>query len=173
MHADVAAVDAGAGVTTAPLASANEPAAPAPAIVWRDDEREADLEAKMRRWPMLVHFYASWCSACVELERVTFASAEVRAALARVVPVRVDATDDQDPVASKRRAEYRVVGLPTVVLVDWDGRELARFVEFVPPEKMAATRHLVGRHREEVLSDRVARNLGGEPCEARSFSSRS
>lgn len=130
-----AAVDAGARAAEA------EPDADAVAtkdIPWRADEALAVHEARASRKPLLVHFWAAWCLACIELERQTFADADVRAAAARYVSVRIDATDDEAIEVIRLKRKYVVIGLPTVVLVDASGREMQRFTEFVTPERMAA-----------------------------------
>jgi thioredoxin:protein disulfide reductase len=54
------------------------------------------------------------------------------------VPIAVDATDDEDKTVIALKEKYKVVGLPTVVLLDTNGKERARFNEFVKPEKMVS-----------------------------------
>jgi thiol:disulfide interchange protein DsbD len=54
------------------------------------------------------------------------------------VAVKVDATDDEDPKVMRAMAEFEVVGLPTVILYDSQGREAARFVDFVKAEPFLA-----------------------------------
>jgi thiol:disulfide interchange protein DsbD len=58
---------------------------------------------------------------------------------ARFVALHVDATNEDDPEVSRVRQKYGATeGLPVVVLLASDGREAARFTEFVPPERFAA-----------------------------------
>jgi thiol:disulfide interchange protein DsbD len=83
-----------------------------------------------------VSFFASWCAACAELDRTTFADPSVRRALAGCVSVRVDATDVDDPMVARLLATYQVVGLPTMVVVDPSGRQVARATEFVTAERL-------------------------------------
>ena len=42
-----------------------------------------------------------------------------------------DATDDDDPRVDAVKAKYKVVGLPTIVVLDEAGKERARFVEYI------------------------------------------
>ena len=49
----------------------------------------------------------------------------------RFVAVKVDATDDEDPAVVRAMKELGVIGLPTVVLIDSDGREAVRYTDFV------------------------------------------
>jgi thiol:disulfide interchange protein len=46
----------------------------------------------------------------------------------------VDATDDEDPTVVRAMTEFKVVGLPTVILYDSQGQEAARFNDFVKAE---------------------------------------
>src|SRR5204862_358319 len=47
--------------------------------------------------PLIVDFGAAWCTACKELDKVTFARADVREEAGRFFAVKVDATNDEDP----------------------------------------------------------------------------
>ena len=87
---------------------------------------------------MLIDFTAEWCGACKELSRITFADPAVMAEAGRFVAVQVDATNEEDDAVDKVKDRYRVVGLPTVVLLGSDGLERARFTEFVPPDRFLA-----------------------------------
>jgi thiol:disulfide interchange protein DsbD len=92
---------------------------------------EAKLQAREEGRPLLVDFTASWCAACKELEKSTFADDAVRKEVDRFVAARVDASDDEAPGLADVMAEFRVMGLPTVVLFDSTGQEVRRFTDFV------------------------------------------
>jgi thiol:disulfide interchange protein DsbD len=81
---------------------------------------------------------AGWCIACKELDRYTFSDPAVVAAAARYLAVKVDLTDDDDPAAAATKAEHRIVGLPTVLLFDRQGREAVRCTDFVPADEFRA-----------------------------------
>jgi thiol:disulfide interchange protein DsbD len=81
--------------------------------------------------PLIVDFTASWCTACKELDRLTFAEPRVRAEAGRFVAVKVDASVDDDPRVVAETRALAVKGLPTVVLFDSMGRERRRFTDFV------------------------------------------
>lgn len=85
--------------------------------------------------PMLVDFTATWCGACKELDKITFADPEVSKEAGRFLAVKVDATDDEDPVVAQTMQELNVVGLPTVLLFDSKGQEVRRFTDFVDAEQ--------------------------------------
>lgn len=103
------------------------------AFDWKTDETEALAAAKAGNKPMLVDFTAEWCSACKRLARETFPESTVRAELGRFVLLKIDATQDDDPKVMELQKKYRVVGLPTVILLDAKGNEVERLTDFVPP----------------------------------------
>jgi thiol:disulfide interchange protein DsbD len=91
----------------------------------------AAATAKSEERPMLVDFTATWCGACKELDKLTFADPAVSREAGRFVAVKVDATDDEDPVVAQTMESLKVVGLPTVLLFDSQGKEVRRFTDFV------------------------------------------
>lgn len=106
-------------------------------LTWIKDEAEAVLAARNEKRPLLIDFGAEWCGACKELERNTFSDAQVQAKGGRFVAVKVDATDDEDPKIVALMKKYEVKGLPTVILVDSEGKEQKRFVDYVAPKEFA------------------------------------
>jgi thiol:disulfide interchange protein DsbD len=107
-------------------------------IVWLAKEADAIAQAATEKKPLIIDFGASWCKACKELEEQTFPDARVRGEAQRFVALRVDASDDDSPEVKQLQAKYKVVGLPTVVILDSAGKESARFNEFAPPDRFAA-----------------------------------
>jgi thiol:disulfide interchange protein DsbD len=104
-------------------------------LKWIESETEAQTLASSEKRPMIVDFGAEWCAACKELAVHTFADEKVRSEAGRFVAVKVDATDEDDKQIAALKDKYKVVGLPTVVVLDSEGREKVRFNEFVPPER--------------------------------------
>ncbi len=92
---------------------------------WRSDLVTALAEAKASGKPVLLDFRADWCVACVELERKTWPDAEVRKALAEIMPLRMDMTVNNE-ANRQLQSRFQVKGLPTVILL-------------LPPKKGAAS----------------------------------
>jgi thiol:disulfide interchange protein DsbD len=115
--------------------SASTATADAPEITWQTDERAALAKSKAEGKPVLIDFGAQWCDACKKLEHQTFPDPNVRAEAARFVALRVDATDDENAEVTRLKDKYKVVGLPTVILLDKSGKEVLRFNDFVQPEQ--------------------------------------
>lgn len=107
-------------------------------LKWLDSEVAGKEMASKEKKPMIVDFGAEWCAACKELAVHTFADSQVQEEAGRFVAVKVDATDDENPQINALKDRYKVVGLPTVVVFDSDGKEQVRFNEFVPAERFLA-----------------------------------
>jgi len=111
----------------------------APPIAWVASEEAGRAKASAENKPVLLDFGAEWCIACKKLEHKTFPHASVRTEAQRFVAIKIDMGDDEDaPEPVRLKAKYKFVGLPTVIMVDSAGNEMARFNEPVGPEELAA-----------------------------------
>jgi len=107
---------------------------PGAQIPWLEDYGAAKTLAQAQGKPLLVDFGASWCGACGELDRETFADLRVVHEGQRFVPVRIDLSPGEHLEEREALlAQYEHRGLPLVVLHESDGEEAARVVSFVPP----------------------------------------
>jgi thiol:disulfide interchange protein DsbD len=89
----------------------------------RQDEAGALARARAEGRPVIIDFWADWCAACRELDRTAWADPRVREEAGRFVTLKMDGSTDED--AFQRVFEkYKVVGMPTVVLIDSRGREV-------------------------------------------------
>jgi thiol:disulfide interchange protein DsbD len=87
-----------------------------------DDLEQEIAAAAGAGQPLMLDFYADWCTSCVEMERYTFTSAAVQEALAGAVVLQADVTanDEHDKALLAR---FRIFGPPTIVFFGPDGRE--------------------------------------------------
>jgi thiol:disulfide interchange protein DsbD len=105
---------------------------PSAGPVWRTGDLDAArAEAVKNGHPLLVDFTAAWCGACKQLDRQTFSAPQVLPELSRFMKVKVDATNDDDPKVEAMMDRYDVVGLPTVLVFDSNGKEAVRYTDFV------------------------------------------
>lgn len=108
-----------------------------PGVEWRVYSERTLEQAAEQNKPVIIDFYADWCTPCRELEEVTFHHADVvRQARRDFVMVKVDVTQGGDPLHERLLKHYGVKGVPTIVFLDVRGKERAdlRLVDFLPPE---------------------------------------
>ncbi len=81
--------------------------------------------------PVLLDFYADWCSPCVAMEEGTYPDLRVVSEMADFVAIKVD-TQKRIDIESK----YGIAYYPTVVFLDTKGREVSRHIGYLGPEEM-------------------------------------
>ena len=85
--------------------------------------------------PVMLDFYADWCVACKEMERMTFSERRVAAAMQDMQLIQVDVTaNNADDKALMKR--FQLFGPPGIILFDAHGKEVpqARVIGFMPAE---------------------------------------
>jgi thioredoxin:protein disulfide reductase len=111
----------------------------APPVAWSSDEVDAARRAQAEGRPMILDFGATWCAACAELEKETWPDPCFRSEAARYVAVKIDGTDDESAEWVRLSQKYApIAGLPVVIVVDSQGKEAARYTEFVSAEELVA-----------------------------------
>jgi thiol:disulfide interchange protein DsbD len=85
---------------------------------------------------VMVDFSADWCVPCHELEHSTFTDDRVRSLARTFVLYQVDLTRYDSPEAERWRRQYGIHGVPTVIFLGPDGREVreARVEGFLAPD---------------------------------------
>lgn len=78
-------------------------------------------EARQSSLRLLLEFHAEWCASCRDLDSVVLPDPRVSAALKGYLSLRIDV--DAHPEAGEA---MNVRSLPTLIIVDHEGRELAR-----------------------------------------------
>jgi len=104
---------------------------PTRTLAWEHELEQARAKALREQRPLLVDFTATWCGACKELDKLTFSEPRVATEAGRFVAVKVDATNSDDPKVEAAMEQFKVVGLPTVVVHDSTGQEAVRCTDFV------------------------------------------
>jgi len=107
-------------------------------ISWHTYSEQTLAEAKAQGKPVIIDFYADWCTPCREFEEVTFHKPElVRLAGQSFTMVKVDVTKGGNPYHEELLKKYGVKGVPTIVFLDVHGqeREDLRLVDYLPAEQ--------------------------------------
>ena len=95
-----------------------------------------DVRLKNAGKPVMLDFYADWCTSCKEMERNTFSDHQVQAALKGFVLLQADVTanskDDEELLK-----HFGLVGPPGILFFDGQGkeREDLRVIGYLAPEQ--------------------------------------
>jgi thiol:disulfide interchange protein DsbD len=131
------AVESGLGLDLLPHSSGNAVEQSDP---WKQRWMEQDFEGALARARsdkklLVVDVWAEWCAACKELDEKTWPDPGIAAWIAQnAVAVRVDT----DKVRKDLGQSLHILGYPTVLVLDGDGRILRRREGFQKPEDMLA-----------------------------------
>jgi len=109
---------------------------PKPAHLPFEPYQASRLEAAAKAGqPILLDFSADWCIPCKELELKTFTDPQVRKELEKWVLLKADLTKFGDESILKLRDQWKVSGVPTLILIGRDGKELSggRTVGYLSP----------------------------------------
>jgi thiol:disulfide interchange protein DsbD len=115
---------------------APKPEVAAAQLSWIHGENEGVSAARAEHKPALVDFYADWCLPCKELELKTFSRADVAQALQRFKLVKVNCTTDDDPKVEEAKKRWGAATLPTVLLLDSQGKVAHKIDHFVSGEEL-------------------------------------
>ena len=124
-----------AGIVMRPHAPLAQPPALSQ-LEWIKGEQQAVERARAEGKPMVIDFFAEWCAACKELDKLTFSTAQFATEAERFVLAKVDGTDETEEI-EKLYEKYGVKGLPTVIFVDSAGKVQGELTVtgFVPAAK--------------------------------------
>lgn len=81
--------------------------------------------------PIMIDFYADWCSWCRKLDEDTYSDPEVGKASAQLINIKMDTATKEGGELARR---YRVRGLPTIIFLYSSGEEMGRVIGYRPPE---------------------------------------
>jgi thioredoxin-like negative regulator of GroEL len=120
---------------------------------------QALAAGRAERKPVLVELTAEWCSSCKELELKTLSRGRVQRFLEkRFVAIQVDGEKGEGPALRKR---FHVVGYPTVLVLDANGREIDRLFDVSDPEPFVSA--LEGFLRGAGTTGDLERRLAARP----------
>ncbi|MBK9294547.1 MAG: thioredoxin family protein [Oligoflexia bacterium] len=105
-------------------------------VQWQLYSEELIQMAALDKKPVMIDFWAQWCAACHELDKKTYTNGEVISQSESFVRLKFDATHST-PEVERVFEKYQVVGLPTVIFINRDGKVVkeATITGFVKPEQ--------------------------------------
>lgn len=111
--------------------------APRQHVRWENFSQEKIKQAIQQHQPILMDFYADWCIPCHELDRYTYSNPEVILKLENFAKMKVDLTSPEDPATQDLIEKYNILGVPTVLFLDSEGKEIpqTRITGFVPAKE--------------------------------------
>lgn len=93
-------------------------------IDWVLSEEEGLKQAKAEGRAAIIDFWASWCAACMEFEKLTYTDPEIIKESKKFVNIKIDSSKTDDPKVKQLWNKYGIVGLPTIVFADRNGNVL-------------------------------------------------
>lgn len=98
-------------------------------IDWISDMPAAQVLAKEQGKPILIDFYADWCSWCRRMDEDTYANMQVAEMAKQFICVKID-TQEQPDIAQK----YKVRGLPTTAFLNSKAEKIDIIPGYLPPD---------------------------------------
>jgi len=99
---------------------------PPDTIGWLDNIHEATATAAQTGKPVLIRFSANWCPPCQQMKRTVYPQQQVASLIQQAyVPLDVDLTQNGAP-GQPLAEQYGVESIPTLIILDPQGRELSR-----------------------------------------------
>ncbi len=84
---------------------------------------------------MIIDFYADWCIPCKELDAITFSDPRVIDEAKSFKTYKVDMTHTMDEKTEKIRKQFNIKGMPTIIIMNSDGKEVKRLTGFVDADE--------------------------------------
>lgn len=106
---------------------------------------DALLQARQAGQPVMLDFYADWCTSCLEMEHQTFQDRAVQSRLKPVLLLQADVTANTDADRALLQ-RFQLFGPPGIIFYDAQGRELttARVIGYQAPADFIASLQKAG-----------------------------
>ncbi len=121
-------------------------------------------QCKKTRLPIMLLFSARWCPGCMRMEQEIWTNPKYQGTLALFTKVKLDA----DRFKNKPMMEkYGVAGIPTTLILNCDGEELERYVDYQEPHGFQQALKLVAKNKELLTRTQLEKraSLGEESSE--------
>lgn len=127
------------------VVSAHQSALPFKRVRTVVELEDALLQARQAGQPVMLDFYADWCTSCLEMEHKTFRDTSVQSRLKSVVLLQADVTANTEADRALLQ-RFQLFGPPGIIFYDAQGRELttARVIGYQAPADFIASLQKAG-----------------------------
>jgi thiol:disulfide interchange protein DsbD len=98
---------------------------------WQYFDETAYQTALDNNEKVIIDFYADWCIPCKELDALTFSDQRVIERSKEFAAFKVDMTKTMSDETEKIREMFRIIGMPTVLVINSKGEEVERITGYV------------------------------------------
>lgn len=102
---------------------------------WQKFETSAYESSVENGEKMIIDFYADWCVPCKELDALTFSDERVIEKSKEFTNYKVDMTKSASETTEQIRQKFNIIGMPTILFIDENGREVKRITGFVDADE--------------------------------------
>jgi thiol:disulfide interchange protein DsbD len=117
-------------------------------IGWVPFSQESLAQAAQQRRPVVLDFVADWCIPCHEMDVSTFADPRVVELARDFLMLRADLTLENEYTQGVTK-QFDVRGVPTLIVLDENGREVARLVGYVSADELLEAMHRARPHESQ------------------------
>ena len=110
-------------------------------VEWKPFTEDALTEISGRG--MIIDFYADWCIPCKELDALTFSDPNVIKLSKEFETYKADMTKSLSPEVESLRDRFKIIGVPTVLILNSKGEEVERITGFVNAKEFYKTISIV------------------------------
>ena len=137
---------------------------------YQDSLETAMKECEATKKPVMLLFSARWCPGCQRLEKEVWSAGDPRKVLKKFSKVKLDADKFVNQAAMEK---YGVRGIPTTLILNCQGEELTRYIDYQPKETLfKSLEAFLAQKNPATASQLMARAEKGDAEAARTLAKR-